>query len=150
MANFWCGTQCLALHMSSASPLAMWRCIRRRMFSCNISHIFPFYRRCPRWRAAENKRCPCWSIAIAIPVRKPSRMRASPARLIYPDILIIPTEMAWRIARNFWILGKVLALEWRTHEALTIDWLWVLLSLNFIMNSVTVITEFLKIIWAFI
>jgi len=35
MANFWCGTQCLALHISSASPVAMWRCMRKRMFSWN-------------------------------------------------------------------------------------------------------------------
>lgn len=33
IANFWCGTQCRALHMSSASPLAMCKWILRRMFS---------------------------------------------------------------------------------------------------------------------
>ena len=36
--NFWCGRQCGAVHVSSLQPLAMWKCIRRRIFSCNIEN----------------------------------------------------------------------------------------------------------------
>jgi hypothetical protein len=36
IANFWCGTQCSALHMSSGSLLAKWKWMRSKIFSCTI------------------------------------------------------------------------------------------------------------------